>query len=187
MPTPRGLPPLAPEDHVCERCGLDYSTVIVAEAVDTVRGLPERYRAAVSEVPVADRGTRPGPDVWSVAEYVCHVRDVYVAYTIRMYRTRTEDNPAVEPLFNELRAARFAYAGRDLDPVLDELAYDVAGWSTEVARTRADGWDRTCTRLPHEQRTARWLVRQALHEGLHHLLDVEEIALRIRKQSPQTS
>jgi len=187
VPTPRGLPPLAPEDHVCDRCGIDYWTMVVAEALDTVRSLPERYRAAVSEVPVADRGTRPETGVWSVAEYVCHVRDVYVAYTIRLYRTRTEDNPAVEPMLNDLRAARFGYAGRDLGPVLDELSDDVTGWSAEVARIPADGWNRTCTRLPHEPRTARWLVRQAVHEGMHHLLDVEEIALRIRKQSPQTS
>ena len=121
--------------------------------------------------------------MWSVAEYVCHARDVFVAFTIRLYRVRTEDTPALEPMFNDLRAARFAYGRRDLDAVLAELADDVAGFRAEVARMPADGWDRTCTRLPHEQRTARWLVRQALHEGVHHLLDVEEVALRVRKQS----
>ncbi len=186
MPTPRDLPPLAPEDHVCERCGVEYAGVHLAEAVDTVEGLPDRYRAAVAEVPVADRGTRPAPEVWSVAEYVCHARDVYIAYTIRLYRTRTEDNPAVEPLLNDLRAARFGYARRDLGPVLDELSDDVAGFCTEVAKVPAEGWDRTCARLPHEQRTARWLVRQAMHEGVHHLLDVEEVALRVRKRSRGT-
>ena len=173
------LPPLAAEDHVCERCGLAYTAVSVAEAVETVAGLPDRYRAAVDMVPVADRGVRPQPRVWSVAEYVCHVRDVFVAFTIRLYRVRTELLPAVEPLFNDLRAARFAYGRRDLGAVLDELVDDVAGFCAEVSRVRDDGWDRSCTRLPHEQRTARWLVRHALHEGVHHLADVEQVAAAV--------
>ena len=32
---------------------------------------------------------------------------------------------------------------------------------------------RTATRLPGEQRTLLWLVRQAAHEGIHHLGDIE--------------
>jgi hypothetical protein len=36
-------------------------------------------------------------------------------------------------------------------------------------------WDRIATRLPGEDRTARWLVRQAMHEGIHHLGDIRRI------------
>ncbi len=117
--------------------------------------------------------------MWSVAEYVCHVRDVMVATTIRLYRVRSEDRPALEPLFNDLRAARFDYAGRTLEPVLDELAASVGGLSAEVARVRPEGWDRTGSRLPGEERTARWLLRQAAHEGIHHLADVSTVAARV--------
>lgn len=35
-------------------------------------------------------------------------------------------------------------------------------------------WDRLVTRLPGEHRTARWLVRQAMHEGQHHLDDISK-------------
>ena len=34
---------------------------------------------------------------------------------------------------------------------------------------------RVVTRLPAEERTALWLVRQVVHEGLHHLRDVERV------------
>jgi len=37
---------------------------------------------------------------------------------------------------------------------------------------RPDQWELVVTRLPGEQRTARWLVRQAMHEGQHHLNDI---------------
>jgi hypothetical protein len=36
-------------------------------------------------------------------------------------------------------------------------------------------WRRIGTRLPGEQRTARWRVRQAVHEGVHHLGDIRRI------------
>ena len=51
----------------------------------------------------------------------------------------------------------------------------VAGFLDEVERTPADAWDRTATRQPHEIRTARWLVRQAMHEGVHHIRDIEAV------------
>ncbi|MGH3358688.1 MAG: hypothetical protein ACRDO7_07775, partial [Nocardioidaceae bacterium] len=59
------------------------------------------------------------------------------------------------------------------DAVLAELELTAAGFLEEVARVHADGWERTATRLPGEVRTARWLVRNAAHEGVHHAMDIE--------------
>jgi len=50
-----------------------------------------------------------------------------------------------------------------------------AGCSDEIAKFRAEHWDRVVTRLPGEHRTARWLVRQAAHEGRHHLGDIRTL------------
>lgn len=36
-------------------------------------------------------------------------------------------------------------------------------------------WDRVVLRPPGEQRTTRWLVRQALHEGRHHLAGIAAV------------
>ena len=173
MPAP--LPPLAGEDYVCAACGVSYPDTRVDDAVGVIAGLPGAVRAAVSAIPPQVRRVRPGPEVWSVAEYLCHLRDVYVSFTIRLYRVRTEHQPAFEPMFNDLRARRFRYNDCDIDATLDELAAAVAGFRDEVARTKDHGWDRTATRLPGEERTARWLVRQAMHEGVHHLGGIRRI------------
>jgi hypothetical protein len=113
-----------------------------------------------------------------VLEYVCHLRDVYGTATIRMYRVRTEDRPALEPMLNDLRAARFRYNELELDAVLDELDRTAAGFLEEAARVPADGWTRTATRLPGEERTALWLIRHAAHEGTHHIADIQRFAAR---------
>ncbi|BBZ73572.1 DinB family protein [Mycobacterium paraseoulense] len=172
---PASLPPLAAEDHVCAACAVSYQDTRVEDAVAVIAGLPDAAREALSAISPDARRVRPSPEVWSVAEYLCHLRDVYVSFTIRLHRVRTEQQPAWDPMLNDLRARRFRYNACDIDATLDELAAAAAGFRDEVARTDDRGWDRTGTRLPGEQRTARWLVRQAMHEGVHHLGDIRNI------------
>jgi DinB family protein len=130
-------------------------------------------RAAALAVPEAHRRIRPDPATWSVVEYACHVRDVFASFTIRLHRISTEDTPALEPMFADLRAVRFRYNDSDLDAVLAELDAYVAGFLDEIATTT--DWDRTATRRPGEVRTARWLVRHGLHEGRHHTRDIAAV------------
>jgi hypothetical protein len=171
----RGVPPLQAEDHVCQRCGLSYPKLSIAEARERIASVPERARGAVLAIPEPTRRRQPADGGWSAVEYLCHLRDVYITYTIRLHRARTEDRPALEPMFNDLRARRFRYNERDPIPVLDELAATVAGFLDEVDRVGDEQWTRTATRLPGEERTARWMVRQAAHEGEHHLGDIGEL------------
>jgi hypothetical protein len=175
------LPPLADEDYACAACGLRYALVTVEQAVGVIQRLPAAVQEAVWSVPVEARRVRPAPERWSVTEYVCHLRDVYVTYTIRLHRARTEDRPVLEPMLNDLRVRRFRYNERDVDAVLDELAATAAGFCDEVARNRPDQWNRLVTRLPGEDRTARWLVRQAMHEGQHHLADIRSAAATVTR------
>jgi uncharacterized damage-inducible protein DinB len=171
----RTLPPLAGEDYACPDCRLAYPEISIEHAKEVIAWLPARVREAALGVPVDLHQQRPSLGVWSVTEYVCHLRDVYATYTIRLHRTRTEDHPVLEPMLNDLRARRFRYNERELAPILDELAATAAGFGVEIDRTRDDEWDRVATRQPGEQRTARWLVRQAMHEGRHHLGDIHQI------------
>ena len=169
------LPPLAAEDYACDACAVVYAQTRIEDAVSAIAALPGAVRGVVYAIPPEVRRVRPRPGVWSVTEYVCHMRDVYVSFTIRLYRVRTEHQPALEPMFNDLRVRRFGYNDCDLVATLDELAAAAAGFCDEVARTREHDWDRVGTRLLGEQRTARWLVRQAMHEGVHHLDDIHRI------------
>ncbi|MGH3185371.1 MAG: DinB family protein, partial [Streptosporangiaceae bacterium] len=89
------LPPLADEDYACAACGLRYAPVTVEQAVGVIQRLPAAVQEAVWSVPVEARRVRPAPERWSVTEYVCHLRDVYVTYTIRLRRARTEDRPVL--------------------------------------------------------------------------------------------
>ena len=82
---------------------------------------------------------------------------------------------AVDPMFNDLRADLFRYNQANLTAVLDETAAATAGLCTEISRMNGPDWERVVLRQPGEQRTSRWLVRQAMHEGLHHLDDIAAV------------
>lgn len=181
------LPPLPAEDDTCADCELSYPEITTAHAHSVIAELPARVRDAVTATPSEAYRQRPSAGVWSVAEYVCHLRDVYVIYTIRLHRTRTEDRPVLEPMLNNLRARRFRYNECDLRAVLDQLAVSAAGFCEEIEHTETTGWERTATRLPGEERTARWLVRQAMHEGVHHLADIRGVARAVYPNLRQPS
>jgi len=166
------VPPLPAEDHHCLDCGLRYDTLSTADALGLIEQLPEQVRASVQAVPLDRLRLRPGPGTWSVIEYLCHLRDVLATSTIRLHRVRTEDRPVLEPMLNDLRARRFRYNEHDPDAVLDELTWAAHGLLDEAARVHDGGWERMAARLPGEERTARWLVRHAAHEGRHHLADI---------------
>ena len=182
--TTAAVPPLPGEDHVCPACGSDFAALSVEAAAAVVAAVPQRARAVVGGRPDVDLRRRPDPRTWSAAEYLCHLRDVHVTTTIRLHRARTEELPVVEPMLNDLRARRFRYADCDVPAVLGELAAAAAGVADELRRVGPDGWERTvlrvhrpsqdpAARLPGEERTVRWLLRNAAHEGRHHLADVE--------------
>jgi uncharacterized damage-inducible protein DinB len=152
-----------------------YSQTTVGQAVEVIQGTPALVREALVALSTEQRRQRPTRDAWSVNEYVWHLRDVYITYTIRLHRTRTENRPSLEPMFNELRARRFGYNQRDAMAALDELQATAVGFCVEVNRTESDQWERTATRLAGESRTARWMVRQVMHESVHHLSDIHTI------------
>jgi len=168
------LPPLAGEEHVCPSCPFSFRDHDVDRAAAVIAEIPAQARALFESLDDA-ACRQPGPaGAWSAVEYLCHLRDVYATFTIRLHRARTEDDPALEPMLNDLRARRFGYRDAAVGPVLDELEAYVAGLLTEIARIQPDDWQRPVHRLPHEHRTALWLVRQAAHEGVHRLRDIAE-------------
>lgn len=180
----RSLPPLPAEDHQCGECRFAYASVSVEAALQHIRAVPERVAEAVFGRSDDDLRARPSDNTWSALEYVCHVRDVFAVFTTRLYRTRVEDVPILEPMLNDLRVVRFRYNHRELRPVVGELADNVAGLLDEASRNSAPSWERVARRMPGEERSARWLIRQAAHEGLHHLGDIHQVLSRVSRSFP---
>jgi uncharacterized damage-inducible protein DinB len=173
------VPPLVAEDHVCSSCRIAYAEVPTAEALAEITLVPDRVTAAVDGVSTEQARTRRVVGGWSATEYACHLRDVYAVSMVRVHWACVFDGATVEPMFNNVRAARLRYNERDLRNVLDELEASVQGFVEEASLVADADWSRTVERLPGERRTVRWLLRQAMHEGVHHVADIRGVLMHL--------
>jgi DNA-binding HxlR family transcriptional regulator/uncharacterized damage-inducible protein DinB len=167
------IPPLVPEDHVCASCSLSYPETDIGAAAHLLGSLPARYRRSIDGLSAATLHRRPEPGTWSITEYLCHVRDVFDVYADRINKTLAQEHPVLEPMHNDRRAEQGHYNDQDVAEVLDALTEGAVTLKTLIMSIAPAQSHRTATRLPGEQRTLLWLVRQAAHEGIHHLGDIE--------------
>jgi hypothetical protein len=173
------VPPFPPEDHACPACNLSYVDVTASAAIELIRSYPARYRRCLQRLPDPVLRGR-SPQGWSALEYACHVRDIYDVYHLRILRALTEDVPVIAAMRNQERAERGDYNRQQLLEVLDELERNIGRFAELAEHLEDDHFARTATRLRGERRTVLWMLRQAAHEGLHHLDDIIAAAMASR-------
>ena len=126
--------------------------------------------------------TRPEAGVWSALEYTCHVRDVFLVQRDRLYTALVEDTPVFTPMYRDHRVTLARYNTQDPAEVADQLA--------TTARLIAQAFDaldpvqlqRLCIyNFPAPaERSLLWVGQNAVHEGEHHLRDVEGVVALVR-------
>lgn len=163
----------------CAECGLDRAATGPTEAIKTLLSLPARYTAVIGELMRAGDGLatrRPSENVWSATEYAAHTADALWFICDRAALILREDDPEL-PRFGDPD-------GRDYSSVEPESAItlfmDAALKLAETLETAApDDW----TRTGHNELGARTLLETAtygVHEGIHHLHDMEQVATRLQ-------
>jgi hypothetical protein len=153
----------------CPECGYDASTVDPADIGDRTRQAIPRWQAVLQR---DDARVRPSADVWSPAEYACHVRDVFSTFDGRLQLMLAVDDAEFANWDQDVTAVESRYAEQDPAAVSVDLAS--AG---SVIAARFDGvsgarWDRTARRSDGAAFTTRTFGRYYLHDIEHHLHDV---------------
>jgi hypothetical protein len=161
----------------CEECQFDYDALGPSAVPGTLRSLGGRFAMRVSnERSDATLGltirTRPSPRTWSALEYACHVRDVFLVLRERLYLTLVEERPSFARMHHEERASLARYAAEESADVARELkvAAEMLAWAFEGLDEAQ--WQRHCLYNATE-RTVLWLGRHGVHEGEHHLRDID--------------
>lgn len=160
----------------CDACGYEYNDLarrVLGSA------LVDATRSVAGSLTAADRmRERPAPEVWSALEYGCHVRDLLEVQNQRIHRALSEDNPDFEPMRRDERVTEMAY--NDQDP--GEVAADMEANARDLARTIAEldehDWERTgMYNWPErKERTVDWIVRNTVHELVHHRRDIDSVS-----------
>ena len=169
--------------YVCPECGLDYDTISAADGIVAIRTFPRRYRSALAAAleDESDAGLirrRPEPEVWSALEYTAHVVDVLGGTATWIGEVRTKDNPTLTMpeggLFGDVEAG-----GGTPEGVLGALEGAATDLVAELEKVDAMEWHRSGT-FPWGERDLLITMRNAVHEGSHHLRDVEQVLDRAR-------
>ncbi len=161
----------------CAECGFTYESVPTDKLAGTLREMGPRYRTAMAASGPKAASRRPAPEVWSPLEYACHVRDVLLVQRDRAVVALVEDNPGFARMYRDERVELCLYSEEPLAQVLDDLAMSARLCATVFDGLDQAAWERPLVyNLPSAEadgpNNVAWLARHTVHEGEHHLMDV---------------
>lgn len=161
----------------CPECGLDYDTISGPDCVVALRSYPRRFRGELwglgeDEDPDALIRRKPAPDTWSPLAYCVHVAWVIGTIGDAIARMLVEDQPTLG--FDDPDAVmdETAANARPVDDVLGDLAASCERAAATLENVHGDEWSRTGV-FPWGERDVLTMARNAVHEGHHHLRDVQ--------------
>jgi DinB superfamily len=161
----------------CAECGYTYERLPTGKLAGTLRDMGPRYRDALASADAGAARTRPAPTVWSALEYACHMRDVLLVQRDRAVVALVEDSPAFARMYRDERVELCRYSNETIEQVLDELDMSARLCATVFDGLGQGAWERPLVyNLPSAVTEGpvdvAWLARHTVHEGEHHLMDV---------------
>jgi hypothetical protein len=155
------------------------------DAAVAVRSFPRRYRALLvtprsdDDGPDAVYRRRPHPSRWSALEYTAHVADRLDHLGPAILQVTRQNNPSIETFDNDKRAVAKGYNDLERTEVLGWLDLACGELASVLDDVRPDDWTRTAL-VAGVERDALTLARDGVHEGSHHLRDVQSVLNAVR-------
>lgn len=136
-----------------------------------VRQMLPRWRAVLDERETVS--VRPDESTWSPLEYACHVRDVYGIFDERLKLMLTQEDAQFADWDQDQAAIDGDYANEDPAQVVRDLTSRGEQIAEAFEAVEKSQWDRTGTRSNGAAFTMVTFAQYFLHDGVHHLHDVE--------------
>lgn len=161
----------------CPECGLVYDSLAPQDAIQALRSFPRRYREVIGPF-IDDEDVlrrQPDPSTWSALEYTAHVADVFETLTPDIVKMVQQNDPRLPDAWNpDERAEVGRYNEMEPGDALDWLQRSATQSADTLSKFSPDDWSRT-GQFDFGQRDVLDMVRNMVHEGVHHLRDVERV------------
>lgn len=161
----------------CQECGFDGEGWTDEAAMEAIGRLPAQWRDAAAGLEADEMRRRPIPEMWSIGEYVDHVREVL--FGMRFVLDSAVAQPGVdlgdppEPVFApEPRAI-------DLAAALSGVEGEAQALRDRLAALPPQSWSHTAI-VGGDEVDAHWICRHAVHDATHHQLDIERLRAALR-------
>ena len=159
-------------ERPCPDCAFDSSTVVPREIGATIRDVASQWQTVLDHPRAA---LRPRPDVWSPAEYGCHVRDVFRLFDARIELMLTENAPTFANWDQDATAIADRYDTQDPHMIKRELAVAGDQLAERFDSIVGSQWSRIGTRSDGASFTCESFGKYLLHDPIHHLWDVAHV------------
>lgn len=169
--------------EICDECGFDAVMVDMFEAVARLRSLGDRW-AAVFANPAELLRARPAPETWCAIEYAEHATYAIgaIEWVAGEFASGRTPNWGEEPegLAGQFEHESHACEQFDVSTVLGEL--DAAGKSMAAFAGQLTPVElgRSANYTERLVLTTAAVVRHALHDAEHHLLDIRRGVASLR-------
>lgn len=172
---------------VCAECGLEYGRLQPPDVKVAVRSFPRRFRQVLAAARGDDAAEalirrRPDATTWSALEYTAHVADIFEAFSEAIRRTYDEERPTLVLFDPEARAGAAVKDEPDPQVTLDRLQVAAERLAAQLERVDPEGWRREAS-LPWGDWELLDIAQLAVHEGAHHLRDVEKVLIAARRSA----
>jgi len=161
----------------CGECGFVYEDVARGDLARSLLALAARYDNVLTDHDDDTLRAHPLPDVWSALEYACHMRDVYRGQRERVVLALAEEQPPFASMRREERVIEERYNEQQPAQVAREIRDAAESLAATLASLDDGGWNRTGIYSYPERRvrTVEWIGRHTVHEGEHHLQDIDRL------------
>jgi hypothetical protein len=156
----------------CGECGFDSDDWSDASAIAAIKSLPTQWNAAVAGLTRGDQLRRPVHQMWSIAEYTDHVREVL--FGMRFLLDTAISRPGTD--LGQSPPSQFAAQPRQIDvqAALDGIDHEAHSLSQQLAGLSADDWFLSVT-FDGTSVDPHWIARHIVHDSTHHLLDIARL------------
>ena len=153
----------------CPECSFEASNVPRESVAQMIRDNAGAWRLVLER---PDVRTRPRADMWSPLEYACHVRDVFRICDGRLALMLAEDDPTFPNWDQDETAVADDYAAQDPSRVAAEIEQAAARFADRFDTVLGAQWSRPGLRSDGSSFTIESFARYAIHDPVHHLVDV---------------
>jgi MOSC domain-containing protein YiiM len=170
--------------ETCEECRFDASAYTRDDAKGTLRATGIRWRWTIEDVDPRLLHHRPAPAVWSIVEYVDHSATVIELMGRLLHAMTTRDVEPMEGLDAPGASAGDPPTTLSIDDALHRLGANVARLDAKARSLRGEDWARTVI-VDGEIRTADDVLRHAVHDSTHHLMDGGRVLAALGARTPE--
>jgi DinB superfamily len=140
-----------------------------------IRQFPEKLSGVVAKLGTAGMDRSLAPGKWTAAEILCHLADCEIAFAFRWRQTLAENDHVVQPFDQDHWATHYAsMSGQEALGAFMSLRR----WNSLLLNQLApEDWERRVTHPERGEMSFRTLVETMAGHDLHHLQQLEKIAV----------